>query len=521
MFAHLLIASLFCAATPQSRPGAGAPHAFFAMDTSTRDANHQTVEAQLRMVKELGFAGWACNAPEAGAPTLKLMDALGLKLFAIYTGADIDKEPPYDPRLPEIIRGLKGRDTLVWLFVTSQKEKSASPAADEKALAAIRRVADLAAESGLGVSIYPHNGFYVASTRDAVRLVPKAERKHLSVTFNLCHWLKVDGGKDLDAILKAALPHLSVVTINGADNQGDNWDRLIQPLGSGSYDVYELLVKLKRLGFKGSIGLQGYGIKGDVHEHLTQAMAVWRDFCRRLWQNAGISGSTYRVRYLPELKIELDGRSDEPEWSRAELEKHFAFPWKKSPAPPTEFRALCSRDDLYFAFRLQDPDIFVLEKLRDEEDEVFEDRVEIYFSRDDRLKDYYCAEIDSRGRLFDYHGSYYRQIDPKWNWPKLEAKAAAIDGGYTVEGRIPLAAFESIGFPRLEPGVKIRCGLYRAEFSHDSSGRPVEQRETIHNRGRRIDGPPPLEEWISWVDPKTDEPDFHIPASFGWLEIVK
>ena len=57
-----------------------------------------------------------------------------------------------------------------------------------------------------------------------------------------------------------------------------------------------------------------------------------------------------------------------------------------------------------------------------------------------------------------------------------------------VEGRVPLASFEALGFPRLRPGAKIRFGLYRAEFSHDRSGRPVVERHSIHNLGRQIDG---------------------------------
>ena len=44
---------------------------------------------------------------------------------------------------------------------------------------------------------------------------------------------------------------------------------------------------------------------------------------------------------------------------------------------------------------------------------------------------------------------------------------------------------------------------------------------TIHNRGRKLDGPPPIEAWISWGDPQTPEPDFHVPSSLGWLEIVR
>lgn len=233
---------------------------------------------------------------------------------------------------------------------------------------------------------------------------------------------------------------------------------------------------------------------------------------------AGPSNKTYQVRYLPTATIRPHGRADGPDWSKAQVEKGFAFPWKQAAAPLTEFRALCDDRYLYFSFRVHDADIVALDKLRDKEDAVFEDRVEMYFSRDDQMRDYYCIEIDSRGRVFDYRGSYYRRLDPKWNWPGLETKASAVEHGYAVEGRVPLSSFEALGFPRLRPGVKIRCGLYRAEFSHDRSGRPVVQRETLHNRGRTLDGPPPLEDWLSWVDPKTKEPDFHVPSSLGWLE---
>jgi hypothetical protein len=217
----------------------------------------------------------------------------------------------------------------------------------------------------------------------------------------------------------------------------------------------------------------------------------------------------------------LDGRADEPVWSKAAPETGFPFPWKKAPAPATEFRALCDEAHLYFTFRVHDDDIVVLDKLRDEEDEVFEDRVELYFSRDEEMKDYYCLEVDSRGRIFDYRATYPRQFNPKWNLEGMEAKAAALPRGYELECSIPLQAFAALGFPELRPGVKVRCGLYRAEFSHDRSGKPVEPAASIHTMGRTVDGPPPIEEWLSWVDPKTKEPDFHVPSSMGWLEIVK
>jgi hypothetical protein len=116
------------------------------------------------------------------------------------------------------------------------------------------------------------------------------------------------------------------------------------------------------------------------------------------------SDQTYKVRWLPGAKIVVDGRAGEPAWQKAAVDKRFSFPWKATPAPETQFRALCDGTNLYFTFRAQDSDIFVLDQLRDEEDEVFEDRVEVYLSRDDQMKEYYCFEVDSRGRVFDYSG---------------------------------------------------------------------------------------------------------------------
>jgi len=233
-----------------------------------------------------------------------------------------------------------------------------------------------------------------------------------------------------------------------------------------------------------------------------------------------LSETTYPARRLERAAITVDGQAEEPQWAEAAVERNFAFPWKTIDAPTTEFRAVCDASHLYFTFRVRDEDVVVMEALRDEEDAVFEDQVELYFAPDDRMHNYFAVEIDSRGRAFDYRGAYYRQLDPRWNWPGLETAASTLKDGYVVEGRIPLASFSEMGFPKLQPGAKIRCGLYRAEFSHDHSGRPVVMKETIHNRGRRLDGPPPIEAWISWIDPKTEEPDFHVPTSLGLLEIV-
>jgi sugar phosphate isomerase/epimerase len=129
------------------------------------------------------------------------------------------------------------------------------------------------------IAFYPHTWCWIERVEDAVRVARKVDRPNVGATFNLCHWLKVEGDRDPKPVLKDALPVLFFVSINGADS-GDtkklNWDRLIQPLDQGSYDVAGLVRFLREAGYKGPVGFQGYGIKGDSREILQHTMTAWR-----------------------------------------------------------------------------------------------------------------------------------------------------------------------------------------------------------------------------------------------------
>ncbi len=232
------------------------------------------------------------------------------------------------------------------------------------------------------------------------------------------------------------------------------------------------------------------------------------------------SDRTYQARRAT-TPITIDGRADEPSWDHAVVERQFTFPWRHTSAPRTELRALWDDSYFYFTFRVQDSDVVVLDHYRDEQDAVFEDRVEMFFSRDEQMLEYFCVEIDSLGRAFDYRASFYRRFDPTWQLAGLEVRGTTRPDGYEIEGRIPLTRFPELGLAAVRSGARIRCGLYRAEFSHDRSGRAVQSRPSLHTLGRESEGPPPVEAWATWVDPHTNEPDFHVPASLGWLAFVE
>lgn len=256
---------------------------FFAMDTGTKDAKHQTAEQQVEMIKELGYDGIGCTAGPGLVEMLKELDKNGLRLFAVYLGANIDADQPkYGPELKEAIEVLKGRNAILWLFVLSKKHKPSSTEGDPRAEEVIGEIADMAAEAGLRIALYPHYGFWVERVEDAVRVVKKVNKKNVGVTFNLCHWLRVNDESSMEPLIKSAMPHLFVVSINGADSGGKDWKQLIQTLDRGSFDIYSFLKTLDDAGYTGPIGLQGYGIGGDAYDNLKRSMNAWRQLSKRL-----------------------------------------------------------------------------------------------------------------------------------------------------------------------------------------------------------------------------------------------
>lgn len=210
----------------------------------------------------------------------------------------------------------------------------------------------------------------------------------------------------------------------------------------------------------------------------------------------------YNVRYLPGAEINVNGMLDESDWNKVYCERDFFFPWEERTTPVTEFRAFCDDDSFYFLFNVHDEDVVVEEMFDVETIVAREDRVEIFFACDDKLKDYFCLEVDPLGRILDYAASYYRKFDNSWNFPGVHIGAFITSEGYTVEGSIPLKSLEAVGLAPLGSGWVLKVGLFRADFNHGQNSELNEH-------------------WISWVDPGTKQPDFHVPSAFGCLRIAE
>jgi arylsulfatase A-like enzyme/sugar phosphate isomerase/epimerase len=274
----ILTFSLAAAAEPTA-PEPERP-AFFAFQNGVERPPAETAA----LLAELGYDGISASGHDV-APLLKELRAKGLKLFNTYLTMDLDaSRPALDEPLRRLIDDLKGSGAALWIAIVKvtrdgKEFPRSSPEGDEVALARLREIADRAEPRGVKIALYPHAGFWLERFDDGARLAGKADRPGIGATFNLCHWLKVEGDRDPLPALEAALQRLLFVSVNGADG-GDTksfgWDRLIRTLDRGSYDVAGLVRRLRGIGYGGPVGLQCYGIGGDPRDNLARSMAAWR-----------------------------------------------------------------------------------------------------------------------------------------------------------------------------------------------------------------------------------------------------
>jgi len=254
--------------------------AFFAMDTAARLEPAEGAQ----VLADLGYAGLG-GRPSTASAHAKALQAKGLVFFNGYHVTNFAYgQTDLPPDLLKAVDDLAGTGGALWLAIN----KVQFPAGllprpeygDTIVVPQLKRLVAYAGPKGVKVSLYPHTGFWAARFETCVRVAAKVESPSLGVTFNLCHWLKVEGSeRDPLPLIKDALPRLNFVTVNGADT-GDTqklgWDKLIQPLGRGTYDVGTFVAKVRGVGYRGPFGFQGYGIKMDPEELLKETMEGWK-----------------------------------------------------------------------------------------------------------------------------------------------------------------------------------------------------------------------------------------------------
>ncbi|WP_168796317.1 carbohydrate-binding family 9-like protein [Flagellimonas onchidii] len=194
---------------------------------------------------------------------------------------------------------------------------------------------------------------------------------------------------------------------------------------------------------------------------------------------------------------------DDNLWEKAILLTDFSQPWRKNERiQETSFRALHDDKYLYLRYDVKDDDLIIFDNYQTKRDIIRSDRVEIFLRKDTELKKYYCLEVDPNGAILDFAATHYRLFDDDWYWPKghLFTSGTILEKGYRLDMTISKESLKSLGL--LKDGV-LEAGIFRADTN-------------ILPDSKNPDGD---FKWITWVDPEMKEPDFHVPSSFGRLEL--
>ncbi|GEM68792.1 hypothetical protein SMI01S_23980 [Sphingobacterium mizutaii NBRC 14946 = DSM 11724] len=193
------------------------------------------------------------------------------------------------------------------------------------------------------------------------------------------------------------------------------------------------------------------------------------------------------------LSITIDGNlSDWNNQNNLFSVNQFISPWGNQNFGKTIFKAFHDGSYFYFYFDIMDKNI-IEKKFEKEADVGGGDRGEIFLSADTGLSEYYCFEISASAKVLDYRASHYRKFDYGWDLESLEVKSKIKTDGYILEGRIPMAFIKGLMASNSEQSLYL--GLFRGEF--DS----MEWDEKTIN-------------WISWIRPTSEKPDFHITSAF-------
>jgi sugar phosphate isomerase/epimerase len=250
---------------------AAAPE-FFAFDNGV-GRGEWTPEKQAATLKELGYDGisYDYTTPEDLAKWQKAFKQEGLKIYGLYIYTYLDRTNHFDPAFKDAVKLLKGTDTMIWMVLVKPKKKGDY---DAEAARNVQEMADLAAEQGVRVALYGHKGQYIETGQDSLRIVKLANRPNAGAMIHLCHEFLSGHGNQLDETIKAVAPSAIMASVCGVKGSGTNFNDIAR-LDQGNFDVGAYVKKLQAAGYHGPIGLQCYGVPGDIKENLKADMAAW------------------------------------------------------------------------------------------------------------------------------------------------------------------------------------------------------------------------------------------------------
>ena len=226
------------------------------------DKKNRSPVERADMLARLGFKRFAYDWRAAHLPTfdeeVRELQKRGIELTAVWFPANLG---PDARALLEVIAKHKLTPQL-WVNLPAPKADSQ----DAKVEAAAKVLQPIAAEAGkLGckVAIYNHGG-WPGEPENQLAIIDKLKLPNVGIVYNQHH-----GHAHLERfpmLLKAMMPHLMALNLNGMTAKGDTIGKKILPLGEGDLDS-TLLKTIRDSGYRGLIGILGH-TNDDAEERL-------------------------------------------------------------------------------------------------------------------------------------------------------------------------------------------------------------------------------------------------------------
>lgn len=247
----------------------------------------QTPLQKAKLMKAIGFDGLEGSGYKDFFELKNALDKEGLSMPVNYASLNFDADGKLNENsfneIKEMITS-SDKGAVIYFPLGNNSFMNNKESGDKMVVPILRELADYSAPFGVKLCVYPHIGAYCETVAHSVKLAKLVDRKNYGASINLCHLLKVEGSEGIDVKIKEFTPFLFAVNICGADD-GDTrqygWERLIQPLGQGSFDTYGFVKSLKDNGYDGPFGIQCFSLTGDVVETLTKSMEIWEGFKKR------------------------------------------------------------------------------------------------------------------------------------------------------------------------------------------------------------------------------------------------
>jgi sugar phosphate isomerase/epimerase len=244
----------------------------------------QTAPEKAQLVKAIGFDGLEGMGYKDFFELKNALDKEGLEMPVNYVPLEFELDTKPDSTTVNEIKAMikaSAKGAIIYFHLHSSSFNNDKETGDKMVARILVELSDYAAPFGVKLCVYPHTSFYCETVAHSVKLAKMVNRKNYGAVMNLCHLLKVEGSEGIDDKIKEFTPFLFAVNICGADD-GDtrlfSWDRLIQPLGQGSFDTYHFIKSLRDNSYCGPVGLQCYNLKGDAVITLSRSFETWKGY---------------------------------------------------------------------------------------------------------------------------------------------------------------------------------------------------------------------------------------------------